>query len=100
MTNIYTLWARLPNDEGAWMIAAEDEYCWEGDPARCEQKFKEARETHERSGFDVREVWIEVDHERIEVAFRPTQVTAEVIDRGRPESLDGINRTAAEGDES
>lgn len=74
MTAIYTLWARLPNDEGAWMIAAEDEWCWEGDPERCEQKFKEAREKVEADGNIVREVWINIDQQLVEERFSPGQI--------------------------
>ena len=81
MTAIYTLWARLPGDEGAWMIAAEDEWCWEGDPDRCEAKFREAREREERNGNVVREVWINVDQEVIEERFRPGDTAGEAVTR-------------------
>ena len=74
MTAIYTLWARLPNDEGAWMIASEDEWCWSGDPDRCEAKFKEARKAAERDGNAVREITLYVDQELIEQAFNPADV--------------------------
>jgi hypothetical protein len=76
MTAIYTLWTRLPNDEGAWMIAAEDEWCWEGDPDRCQKSFAEARAKAEKDGQVVREIWINIDQEIVEAAFRPTETDA------------------------
>lgn len=80
MTAIYTLWARLPDDEGAWMIAAEDEYSWEGDPDRCETKFKAAKDEAERLGYIVREVWVKVDQNVIEGAFDPAKLDAESVE--------------------
>ena len=75
---IYTLWARLPNDEGAWMIAAEDEWSWEGNPDRCRASFHLARSNAEREGNAVREIELLVDQEQIEAAFRPVEVGATV----------------------
>lgn len=80
MTAIYTLWARLPSNEGAWMIAAEDEWYFEGNPEHCEEKFKEAKEAAERDGNIVREIWINVDQEVIEAAFRPAETDAESVE--------------------
>lgn len=86
MTAIYTLWARIPNDDGAWMIAAEDEWCWEGDPQRCEASFKAARDRAERDGQSVREIVIRVDQELIEAAFRPTEIPGTAASQSESEA--------------
>lgn len=78
--NIFTLWACLPNDEGAWMVAAVHEWTWEGDPDRYEAEFKAARAKEEADGNLVREVWIQIDHEPVEQAFRPAELTAERVE--------------------
>ena len=76
---IYTLWAAVPEeDPGPWMIAAEDEFSWEGDPDRCETEFKQAREKAEEAGWRVVEVTLRVDYGRVAEAFRATEVAAEV----------------------
>jgi hypothetical protein len=80
MTAVYTLWARLPDVEGAWMIAAEDEWCWEGDPDRCKSEFDQARAKAEAEGSVVREVWFYIDQDQVEAAFRPAEITPNGIE--------------------
>jgi len=80
---IYTLWANLPGDDAApWMIACEDEFCWEGDPSRCESKFEIARTQARQSGFEVREIVLVVEYDNVIAPFRPSQVAAEVSETG------------------
>lgn len=63
---IYTLWASMRDSEPSpWMLAAEDEYSWEGDPDRCDKVFADARAVAERNDWDVREVRITVDIDAI-----------------------------------
>jgi hypothetical protein len=57
------------------MIAAEDEASWEGDPSRCEQAFKTAREKAEANGYAVREVTLHVPWKALDEAFLPVTVT-------------------------
>lgn len=81
-TRIYCLFASLKGEEpGPWLIAAEDEYAWEGDEARCKAVFEKARAEAEESGWDVREVVLLVDYYTdtgIAKAFLPPEITAEV----------------------
>lgn len=80
---VYTLWAALKEDPGAfWMVAAEDEFAWEGDPERCDAKFKAAQDEAEGQGFIVREVWIEVDSSALDPAFHPTKIKGEAKPHG------------------
>lgn len=73
---IYTLWATMKGEEPApWLIAAEDESSWEGDPARCETVFSEARELADRNGWDVREVNLSVPFSDLDEAFQPPTIT-------------------------
>lgn len=75
--SIYTLWASV-DGEGFWVIAAEDETCWEGDPKRCEDKFAEARKQAEKDGFLVRELTLKVPYAELDKAFEPPVVEASV----------------------
>lgn len=76
--HVYTLWASMKEEAAPWMIAAEDEYAWEGNPDRCEAEFKAAREKAERDGFDVREVTLLLDYGPVAKAFEPAEVEADV----------------------
>lgn len=77
--HVYTLWASMKGDDsGAWMIAAEDEFAWEGDPERCEGVFKAARTEAESQDFEVREVTLLLDYGTVMAAFEPTETEAEV----------------------
>ena len=72
---VYTLWASMKDDEpGPWMIAAEDEYSWEGDPDRCEKVFADARKLAERNDWEVREITLRFDYAAIVAPFEPTEV--------------------------
>lgn len=74
---IYCLYASMRDDEPSpWMIAAEDEYAWEGNPERCEAVFKAARQLADRNDWDVREIELTVDLDAIYAAFNPTSVQA------------------------
>lgn len=75
---VYTLWASMKDEEdpSPWMIAAEDEFSWEGDPQRCEQVFAEARRRHDSS--EIREITLEVEWDAVAAAFLPAEVAAEV----------------------
>ena len=72
--NIWTLWASLPQEVAPWMIAAEDEASWEGDPTRCEAEFKAARKRAEASGYIVREITLSVDMSELDKAFSPPTI--------------------------
>ena len=78
--SVFTLWATMPDgmDVHPWMIAAEDEASWEGDPDRCEAVFKEAREKAAEAGWEVREVTLSVDYDKVVATFLPAKVEAEV----------------------
>lgn len=78
---VFCLYASPKGEEPSpWLIAAEDEYAWEGDPERCEAVFKRAREEAERSGWEVREVSLLADVGAIYKAFEPTEVEA-IVER-------------------
>lgn len=76
--NVYCLYASLKEDVGPWLIAAEDEYSWEGNPERCEAVFQQARDEAAVNNWEVREVTLLVDLGAIYKAFEPTEVQAEV----------------------
>ena len=61
-----------------WMIAAEDEFSWEGDGDRCEKVFADARALAEKNGWDVREITLVVDGAKVCGAFEPVEIDAEV----------------------
>jgi hypothetical protein len=72
LVTVYTLWASMKGEEPSpWMIAAEDEFSWEGNPERCEAVFDEARQLADRNGWDVREVNLEVDLDLVHERFEP-----------------------------
>ena len=77
---IFCLYASMKDESepSPWLIAAEDEYAWEGDPDRCEAVFKKAREEAQSQGCDVREVTLNVDINSVCKAFTVTEVDAEV----------------------
>lgn len=78
-TNVYTLWASMKGTEPApWMIAAEDENSWEGDPDRCERVFQDARDKCDYNGWDYREVTIKVDWNAVAKCFETGEVDGEV----------------------
>lgn len=79
---IYTLWASLKEDPGPWLIAAEDDHAWEGDPDRCEAAFKAAREKAEKDNFEVREITVLVPYENIVRAFEVPEVDGLVEESG------------------
>ncbi len=71
---VYTLWAAIEDEPGsAWMIAAEDEPSWEGDPARCEAVFAEAKRRL-GGGYTFREITLLVDYRFVDAAFRTPEV--------------------------
>jgi hypothetical protein len=73
--HVYCLYAAMKDeDPSPWMIAAEDEYSWEGDPDRCEAVFAEARKQAESAGYVVREITLIVDISAIYKAFEPVEV--------------------------
>ncbi len=78
--SIFCLYASLKDEPepSPWLIAAEDEFAWEGDPDRCEAVFKVARDLGDRSGWDVREVTLTVDIDAVCKAFEPVEVEASV----------------------
>lgn len=76
--HVYTLWASMKEDPAPWMIAAEDEFSWEGDPDRCEAAFKVARDKAEADDYEVREVTLLIDYGQVMRAFEPAEIEAEV----------------------
>jgi hypothetical protein len=80
--SIFCLYASIQGETepSPWLIAAEDEYAWEGDPERCEAVFKKARDDAERNGWDVREVTLNSDINAICKAFEPAEIDATVAD--------------------
>ena len=80
---IYTLWASMKGEEiSPWMIAAEDEYSYEGDPDRCDRVFQSARDLADRNSWDYREVQIEVDIEAVAKCFESGVVGGAVARAG------------------
>lgn len=76
---IYTLWASMKGEEPApWMMAAEDESSWEGDPDRCEAAFADARRRAKDSDWDVRELTLHVFYAAIDAAFQPADIIVSV----------------------
>jgi hypothetical protein len=75
---IYTLWASLREDPGPWMVAAEDQHSWEGNPERCEAAFQAARDECDKNDWAYREIEILVDYEKIVACFESGVVEAEV----------------------
>jgi hypothetical protein len=76
---IFCLYASLKGEEpGPWLIAAEDEYAWEGAPERCEGVFAAARELAERNDWDVREISILVPMDAVYTAFESPEIAATV----------------------
>ena len=74
---IYTLWAALQEDEGAfWMIVAIDEFSWEGDPDAAEAKFLLARDEAKRNNWHTREIHLRVNMKMVEKAFLPDEIEA------------------------
>jgi hypothetical protein len=77
---IWTLWAAMKGgDPSPWMIAAEDEYSWEGDPDRCERVFQEARDLADRNEWEYREVKISVEISEIAACFEHGSIEGEVV---------------------
>ncbi len=82
-TSIICLFASLREEDepGPWLIAAEDEFAWEGNSQRCEAVFEKARKEAEGAGWDVREVVLLVDYygdNGVSQAFLAPKVKAEV----------------------
>jgi hypothetical protein len=77
---VYTMWASLKGtgEASPWMIAAEDEFSWEGDPDRCERVFQTARDLADRNEWDYREVTLHVDFHAVAKCFMPNDVEVEV----------------------
>jgi hypothetical protein len=73
---IYCLYASMKDDPGPWLIAAEDEYAWEGDPDRCEASFKKVRDEARSCDWDVREVTLLVNVDQVCKAFEAPEVKA------------------------
>lgn len=74
---VFCLYASVKGEEPSpCLIAAEDEYSWEGDPSRCEAVFKAARDLAERNDWEVREITLTVDIEAVCRAFEPTEIVA------------------------
>jgi hypothetical protein len=77
--SVYTLWASMKGEEPSpWMVAAEDEASWEGDPDRCERVFQTARDLCDRNNWDYREITLKVDFDAIAKCFEVGDVDAEV----------------------
>lgn len=78
---IFCLYASMKGEEepSPWLIAAEDEYSWEGDEDRCEAVFKAAREEAEKNGWEVREVTLLASIDAIAKAFNPTEVRVTAV---------------------
>lgn len=77
---IWTLWASMRGEEPSpWMVAAEDEYSWEGNPERCEKVFQDARDLCDKNEWDYREVKIEVDINQIAKCFESGDIKGEVV---------------------
>lgn len=83
---IYTLWASVKDEAAPWMIAAEDEYAWEGNPERCAAIFKVARANAEHSDFDVREVTLLIDYGAVMRAFEPVETEVSVRAAGEEDT--------------
>lgn len=76
---VYTLFAQLKGeDSGVWMIAAEDEFSWEGDPDRCEAVFRDARHRADKNGWEVREIEVSLPYDQIDAAFASPSIVGEV----------------------
>jgi len=76
---IYTIWAAMKDyPESFWMLAAEDEYSWEGDPDRCDAVFQTARDKADVNGWITREVEITVPFEDIAKTFLAGKTEGEV----------------------
>ena len=76
---IYTLWASLKGEEpGPWMIAAEDEFSWEGDPDRCEKVFADARALAAKNDWEVRELVLTFEYGKVIDAFIPAEIPVNV----------------------
>ena len=76
---VYTIWASMKGEEPSpWMLHAEDEYSWEGDPDRCEKAFQDARNLADKNDWDYREVEIKVDYAKIAACFENGVVEGEV----------------------
>lgn len=75
---IYALYASLQGEAAPWMVAAEDEYSWEGDPDRCEREFQEWRDKAKENDWDVREITLTVDMNKIIKAFEVPHIEVEV----------------------
>lgn len=76
---IHTLWAALVEDEGAfWMLHAEDEFSYEGDPDRCDAAFKTAKANADRNGWVTRVVIITIESGEVEKAFLPLKIEGSV----------------------
>jgi hypothetical protein len=77
---VYTLFASLKDEDvSPWMIAAEDEFSWEGNPERCEAAFKDANTLAALNGWDVRAIEVDLPYDKIAAAFHRTEVTGEVL---------------------
>jgi hypothetical protein len=75
----------LPEDvEAFWMICAEDEFSWEGDPDRCEAAFADAKSRATASGWATREIVFSVPGSQVEAVFAPAEVEASVDSRATP----------------
>lgn len=78
---IFCLYASLKGEEPApWLIAAEDEHAWEGDPERCESAFKKAQAQAEQDGWETREVVLTLDISAVYKAFESPEIPAQVTE--------------------
>jgi hypothetical protein len=86
---VYCLFATLPAEEDSapWMIAAVDEHSWEGgvDGRHGERTFEEARAKAKVQGWEVREVWFNVDYGAVAKAFGPVEDVPAEISKEQPE---------------
>jgi len=77
---VYTLWAAMKGEQdfSPWMVAAEDEFSWQGDPDRCERVFQTARNLCDRNNWAYREVELSFDYNAVARCFESGEVDAEV----------------------
>lgn len=77
---VYCLFATMAGDEdpSPWLLCAVDEHSWEGgaDGNYGESEFGKARALAEKNGWQVREVWFEVDYASVARAFGPSTAEA------------------------
>lgn len=76
---VYTMWASMRSeDTSPWMIAAEDEFSWEANADRCDEVFADARSLAEQNGWDVREITLVLEGQKIFDTFAPVEVRSDV----------------------